>query len=182
MKALVLLADGFEEIETTTIVDVLRRGNVDVTVASLREGEILGSRKMKMVADTSLDEIKLDDFQMLVLPGGQPGVDNLRASKQVLELVKQVAGDSSKWLGAICAAPLILRDAGVLEGRKITSYPAVEEALGECDYSQETIVVDGNLITSRGPATAMEFALKLLEVLQGGQVANEVAEGMLVVK
>ncbi|MCH8158132.1 MAG: DJ-1/PfpI family protein, partial [Nitrospinae bacterium] len=165
-KVLVPLAPGFEEIETITVVDILRRSGARVTVAGTREGVIEGSRGVKVVPDTLLDEAKADDFDLIVLPGGQPGTDNLKEDPRIKKLLVDM-NESGKTLAAICAAPIVLEAAGVLKDRKRTSHPSVKEGLTGELYSEDRVVVDGNIVTSRGPGTAMEFALKLVELLFG---------------
>jgi len=176
-KALVFLATGFEEIETVTIVDVLRRANVDVTVAGLTSNIIEGAHAMKIIPDKSIDTVKVDDFDAIVVPGGNPGYKNLRKDARVIDMIKK-AFNSNKLVAAICAAPAVLSDAGVLEGKVCTIYPGMENELekGGGKPKQDIIVVDGNIITSRGPATALPFALKLAEILAGKQVADSVSK------
>jgi len=180
-KVLVPLADGFEEIETMTIVDVLRRAGLDVVMAGIKPGELRGSRRVKILPDAVLDDVKDQDFDMIILPGGQPGVDNLRRHPQVLELLKRMSAQNKK-IGAICAAPLVLRDAGLISGVRLTSFPGIEGELAGAKYDQGRIVVDGNVVTSRGPGTAMEFSLKIVELLCGKDRADELAKIMLVQK
>ncbi|MCJ7613510.1 DJ-1/PfpI family protein [Candidatus Bathyarchaeota archaeon] len=176
-KALVFLASGFEEIETVTIVDVLRRAGVDVTVAGLTPNVVEGVHAMKIVPDKSIDDVKIEDFDAVVVPGGNPGYKNLRKDPRVIDLIKE-AFNSNKLVAAICAGPAVLSDAGVLEGKSCTIYPGMENELekGGGKPKQDMIVVDGNIITSRGPATALPFALKLAETLAGKQVADSVSK------
>ncbi len=177
VKALVFLATGFEEIETVTIVDVLRRAGVDVTVAGLTPNVVDGVHAMKIVPDKSIDDVAVDDFDAVVVPGGNPGYKNLRNDPKVIDIVKK-AFDSKKLVAAICAAPAVLSDAGILEGKICTIYPGMENELekGGGKPKQDIVVVDGNIITSRGPATALPFALKLAEKLAGKQVAEAVSK------
>lgn len=178
-RVLLPVADGFEEIETVTMIDVLRRAGVEVLCAGLTPGPLTGSRKVKLMPDVLFEEVCGQAFDMIVLPGGQPGVDNLRKNPKLLELLKQ-RDAQKKPIGAICAAPLILRDAGVLARKKVTSHPSVEAGLKESLYSQERIVMDGHLLTSRGPGTAMEFALAVTEFLCGTAKRQELEKAMLV--
>lgn len=177
-KILIPLADGFEEIEAVTIIDVLRRAGLEVIVAGLKAGELVGARHVRLVPDTVLDKVKDQDFDVLVLPGGQPGVDNLRKNPRVLEILKTM-NEKKKLIGAICAAPLALRDAGLIAGKAITSYPGIEQELSGSRYVQTRVVVDGNVVTSRGPGTAMEFSLKLVEIILGKNKAEELSETLL---
>jgi 4-methyl-5(b-hydroxyethyl)-thiazole monophosphate biosynthesis len=176
-KALVFLATGFEEIETVTIVDVLRRADVEVMVAGLKPNVVEGAHAMKIVPDKSIDDVKVDDFDAIVVPGGNPGYKNLRKDPRVIDMIKK-AFNSNKLVTAICAGPAVLSDAGVLEGKVCTIYPGMENELekGGGKPKQDIVVEDGNIITSRGPATALPFALKLAEKLAGKQVAEAVSK------
>jgi len=176
-KALVFLASGFEEIETVTIVDVLRRAGVDVTVAGLKPNAVEGAHAMKIVPDKTIDDVAVEDFDAFVVPGGNPGYKNLRNDQRVIDMVKK-AFDSNKLVAAICAGPAVLSDAGVLEGKACTIYAGMEDELrkGRGLPKEDIVVVDGNIVTSRGPATALPFALKLAEKLAGKQVAENVSK------
>jgi 4-methyl-5(b-hydroxyethyl)-thiazole monophosphate biosynthesis len=179
-KALVFLATGFEEIETVTVVDVLRRAAINVTVAGLTSAVTEGKHEMKFVPDTSIDDVSVEDFDAVVVPGGNPGYKNLRKDPRVIAMVKKAA-ESNKILAAICAGPTVLSDAGVLVGKACTIYPGMEEELlaGGGKPKQDMVVVDGNVVTSRGPATALPFAIKLAELLAGNQVAEAVGKKTL---
>ena len=176
-KALVFLATGFEEIETVTIVDVLRRAGIQTIVAGLTANPIEGAHKMKLVPDTSIDSVNVDDFDAVVVPGGNPGYKNLRNDPRVIDMVKK-AFEANKLVAAICAAPAVLSDAGILKGKECTIYPGMDNELekGEGKPRLDNVVVDGNIITSRGPATALLFALKLAEILAGKQAAKAVSK------
>lgn len=167
MKILVPLANGFEEIEAVNVIDILRRGDVDVVTAGLTEGLVEGSHKIKMLPDTTLDKIDYQDFDGLVLPGGAPGFVNLGNDERILKMAQEMDA-AGKVVAAICAAPSVLIKAGVLQGRKATVSPSGKAQVEACaNFSEERVVVDGNLVTSRSPGTALEFALKLVEVLAG---------------
>lgn len=178
-KALVPLADGFEEMEAVIIIDVLRRAGVSVTTAGLKKGTVTGSHRIQMVPDRTLDEVKEEPFDLLVLPGGQPGSDHLRRDARVLDLLRR-RHEQKAMIAAICAAPLALRDAGILTDCRLTSHPSVEKELPAEHYQVSRIVVDGHVITSRGPGTAMEFALKLAGLLVGEAKAEELRKAMIV--
>jgi 4-methyl-5(b-hydroxyethyl)-thiazole monophosphate biosynthesis len=180
-KALVFLATGFEEIETVTVVDVLRRAGVDVTVAGLVPNVTEGKHGMRIIPDKSIEDVSVGDFDAVVVPGGNPGYKNLRKDPRVIAMVK-TAFDSNKLVAAICAGPTILSDADVLEGKACTIYPGMDEELkaGGGKPKHDIVVIDGNVITSRGPATALPFALKLAEKLVGKQVAEAVGKKTLV--
>lgn len=169
-KVLVLLAEGFEEIEAVTVIDVLRRAEIEVTSASLNGTQVKGSHGIALEADATLDDVEEQMFDAVVLPGGMPGARHLRESHAVLNLIREAA-HKGKFVAAICAGPTALDVAGVLKGRRATSYPGHE--LTSADYVEgEPVVVDGNIVTSRGPGTAFDFALKLVEKLAGPEVAE----------
>jgi 4-methyl-5(b-hydroxyethyl)-thiazole monophosphate biosynthesis len=176
----VFLAPGFEEIEAVTVIDVLRRADIQVTVAGLSEGEITGSHEITVRPDKTLDEIQPESFDMVVLPGGLPGTDHLREDPRVRAFVRHMA-ESGKYTCAICAAPTVLKAAGVATGRAVTSHPIVQEDLKGLDYREERVVVDGPVVTSRGAGTAMEFALELVRILAGPEKADLLA-GLMIVK
>ncbi len=178
-KVLVPLADGFEEIEAITVIDVLRRAGFSVTVAGLKAGAVTGSRKLAVLPDAALDAVLAADYDMVVFPGGQPGTDHLRKDERILGIARKM-DEKKKWIGAICAAPLVIRDAGIATGCKLTSYPGVEEELKGYVYVRERVVVDGKIVTSRGPGAAMEFALKLVELLESPSKAEGLAAQMVV--
>jgi 4-methyl-5(b-hydroxyethyl)-thiazole monophosphate biosynthesis len=162
-KVLVPLAKGFEELEAVTIIDLLRRAEIEVTVAGLDEGPIVASRGVVMLADVSLDQALTQDYDMVVLPGGAGGSDVLNADSRIHDLLKKMA-DSERFTAAICAAPKVLANAGVIEGRIVTGFPGVLEALPQQDFSlsSDAVVTDGKIVTSRGPGTAIDFALTLI--------------------
>ncbi|MDR0994006.1 MAG: DJ-1/PfpI family protein [Verrucomicrobiota bacterium] len=178
-QAYVVMADGSEEMETVIVVDVLRRGGIDVCVAGIGGGRILtSSRGVRIVPDEAWNSEAAKQADALVIPGGAAGVDVLRMD----EGVKQVVGERmfmESWVASICAGPLVLHDAGVLKGRRFTSYPSVRNEFSEGTWVDERVVRDGRLITSQGPGTAFDFALALLEVLADAGTAAQVAADML---
>jgi len=175
----VLLADGFEEIEAITVVDVLRRAGVTCTVVGVGTTTPTGSHHIAVGADVELGALAEDAaWDVVVLPGGMPGALQLRDDARVQALVRR-QHDRGGRLAAICAAPIALAKAGVLEGKRVTSYPGFAGQLGAVDYVEEPVVVDGNLVTSRGAGTAMAFALALVECLRGRETARDVGERML---
>jgi 4-methyl-5(b-hydroxyethyl)-thiazole monophosphate biosynthesis len=177
MRALVPLAEGFEEIEAVTIVDVLRRASVEVVVAALAASPVRGSHGIFVSADALLDDVLGEEFDAIVLPGGMPGSRTLRDDARVLGIVRD-ANAKKKLVAAVCAAPIVLEAAGVLAGRRATSYPGNE--LPSARAVEERVVVDGHLVTSRGPGTALEFALTLVQKLAGAEVADKLESGMIV--
>ena len=178
-RVCVLLAPGFEEIEAVTIIDVLRRGEIDTTALGIEGRRVEGSHGIVVQADATLRDRAGEKWDMVVLPGGMPGAKNLRDSPEVQALLKRQHEEGGR-LAAICAAPIALSAAGVLEGRRATSYPAFREEVRCAEYREEPVVVDGGVITSRGPATAIAFALELVRQLRDGDVAKQLADRMLV--
>jgi 4-methyl-5(b-hydroxyethyl)-thiazole monophosphate biosynthesis len=179
-RVLVPLADGFEEIEAMTIIDVLRRAGLDVTTAGLKAGSAKGAHGVEVNPDTEIGKVEGDSFDVLVLPGGMPGAANLKSDRRVLDLVRNLH-ERGKYTAAICAAPMVLAAAGVVSGTPVTCYPGFEKELGDARYREDQRVVrSGKVITSRGPGTALEFALALVEELCGPAKAKELSEGMLV--
>ncbi|MFQ5597057.1 MAG: DJ-1 family glyoxalase III [Nitrospiria bacterium] len=177
-KALVLLAPGFEEIETVTVIDILRRAGVQVTAAATVDGPIEGSRKVKLVADGLIDAVRGADFDLIVLPGGQPGTRNLGSDPRVKNILDE-AMENDRLISAICAAPSVLSSYGFIKGKKATSHPSVRPDLRDVDYQEARVVVDGNWVTSRSPGTAMEFAFKLVELLKGPEMVAKVNDGVM---
>jgi 4-methyl-5(b-hydroxyethyl)-thiazole monophosphate biosynthesis len=167
MRILMPLAEGFEEIEAINVIDILRRADVEVVTAGLKDGLVQGSHKIVVLPDTSLNKIDFRHFDGLVLPGGAPGFVNLGNDERILNMVREM-DRAGKYVAAICAAPSVLIKAGVLQGRRATVSPSGKAQLQACaNFCEDRVVVDGNLITSRAPGTALEFALKLVEVLVG---------------
>jgi 4-methyl-5(b-hydroxyethyl)-thiazole monophosphate biosynthesis len=177
-RVLILLAPGFEEIEAVTTIDILRRAGIEVTVAGTMEGPIEGSRRVKLLADFSIDKVAGGDYDMIVLPGGQPGTNHLAGDERVGRILKEATA-KEKYIAAICAAPSILAASGLLKGKKATSHPSVRERMEEVDYSETRVVVDGKYVTSRSPGTAMEFAFALVRLLVGEEKAKEVNQGVM---
>ena len=176
-KVAVLLANGFEEIEAVAAIDVLRRAEVEVVAAALEGDSALGSHDIRVSADAKIDEVKADELDAVVLPGGMPGAEKLRDDERVGALLQEMHRQK-KLVCAICAAPIALDAAGVIEGRRATSYPGFE--LADADYVTERVVEDENLVTSRGPGTALEFSLALVRRLAGHEKATELRQRMLV--
>jgi protein deglycase len=176
-SALVPLAEGFEEIEAVTIIDVLRRGGVEVITAGLESAIVEGSHQMTIIADRVLDRVDPTTFDLIVLPGG-PGTYKLKEDPRITDMLQQHS-QAGKLTAAVCAAPLVLSEVGLLEGKKATSFPSVREQLQVGEYLPVPVVVDGQIVTGRGPGTAMAFALKLVEILMGEDVATKLAQDMV---
>ncbi len=174
-RVLVPLAEGFEEIEAVTVVDVLRRAGIEVFTAALGDNPVRGSHGISVQADGSLDEAAAGDFDMVALPGGMPGATHLKSDPRVLELLRRMAG-AGRYTAAICAAPSVLAAAGLLEGRRATSFPGFldADATEGLTLADDPVVVDGRVITSRGAGTAMDFALELVARLQGPEARRQV--------
>ena len=179
-RVLVPLAPGFEEIEATTIIDVLRRAGVEVVVAGTVSGPIEGSRGIRVTADLPLDQADAGSFDMIAVPGGGKGVEELKQHPRMLPLLGEFTA-RGKHVAAICAAPSLLAAAGLLCGKQVTSHPSVQAQVAPSTlYTEARVAVDGKIITSRGPGTAMEFALKLVEILVGPEKVRELKAAMLV--
>ena len=179
-RVLVPIADGIEEIEAVCIIDVLRRAGADVTVASVNDLTVTASRGVKLVADCCIDACADREFDLIALPGGIPGAEHLRDDPHLLKLLEDQQ-TRQRLYGAICASPaVVLQHHGLLKGREGTCHPGFADRLKNTEKLEARVVVDGNCITSRGPGTAIEFALKLVEQLFGAAKAEEVAKPMVV--
>jgi len=176
-KVLVPLAQGCEEIEAVTIIDLLRRAGIDVISAGLDSHPIRASRGVMLIADTTLELALQQDFDMVVLPGGQPGTNNLKADQRIIALLKKMVAQES-YVAAICAAPSVLAMAGLLDGKKATSFPGALDSYPNVQQQNSSVVIDGKLITSRGPGTAIDFALALIEELVGKHKSAEVSAAL----
>ena len=173
-KVAVILANGFEEIEALTVVDVLRRANISCDMVGFEE-QVTGSHDIQVTADRVFDG-DLSDYDLVVLPGGMPGSANLRDNQALISEI-QAFNQEGKKISAICAAPIALHQAGVLKDKHFTCYDGVQEQITDGIYQKETVVVDGNLTTSRGPSTALAFAYELVDQLGGD--AESLRVGML---
>ena len=175
---LVPLADGFEEIEAVTIVDILRRAGADVTIAGLVKRNVKGSHDLRVIADTILAEVLEKTWDMIVLPGGVPGAPNLMEDKRIIKLLKDQAA-SLKISAAICAAPAVLEKAGLTENREVTSHPAWADKMTTAIHTGERVQVAKHLVTGQAAGSAMEFAFKLVETLYGPEMVAEINSGVL---
>ncbi len=178
-NVLVPLAQGCEELEAVTIIDLLRRAGINVVTASLDDKAVTCSRKTVIIADTTLERVMQDDFDLMVLPGGLPGADNLNNDPRIHQLITRLANEN-KYLAAICAAPKVLASNGILDGKKATAFPGSLDALdtSKIQLGQTAIEMDGKVITSRGPGTAMDFALLLIETLLGKDAREAVSASL----
>ena len=173
------LANGFEEIEALAVVDILRRGGVTVVMAGLSTEAVEGAHDIMVIPDTLLPDVNASSFDMIILPGGQPGTDNLNASPLIHGLLQEFHSQGT-FICAICAAPIVLAQAGLLEGKRTTCYPSYGDHLRGGIFIDLPVVIDGTVITSRGPGTAIPFGLTLLAQLMGAGEARRVAQAMLV--
>lgn len=178
-KVYLFLADGFEEIEALTVVDLLRRADQEVITVSIKEGKsIMGAHQIEVIADVLYGECDYTDADLLVLPGGGEGTANLESYKPLCDMVVEFV-DAGRKVAAICAAPRILAGLGLLEGKRATSYPSVMECLKGAQVSTDSVVVDGCIITSRGLGTAIDFSLELIAQLAGTEKALEIADSVV---
>ncbi len=179
--AIMFIADGFEEVEGLAVVDILRRGGIKLDMASIMgRREIKGSHDINLVTDISAEDADLDSYDMMILPGGMPGTKYLRESKLVTDAAVKFAGDG-KYVAAICAAPTVLGGLGLLKGKRACCYGGMEDGLTGADVSYDKVTVDGNIITSRGLGTAVDFGLKLLEIFNGKEEADDMAKKIMFV-
>jgi DJ-1 family protein len=178
MKVAIVLANGFEEIEAVSLIDILRRAEIDAASVGLEKKCVCGAHGVEMIADEILDDIKVSEFDMIVLPGGLPGAENLAKSEKLGKILRDFDANNVK-IGAICAAPWALATAGVLKS-SYTCYPGFESQIAHPGYTNSANVVkDQNIMTSKGPATAMEFALQIVRELKGEQVYSKLKSDLL---
>lgn len=175
----VLLADGFEEVEALTVVDLLRRAKIYVDTVSITEEYIVhGAHGINVQTEDLFEEVNFVEFDMIVLPGGMPGTTSLNDHSGVRRVVKDFC-ENGKQVAAICAAPTILGGMGLLKGKKATCYPTMEAQLQGAVITRAPVTVDGNIITSRGMGTAIDFALKLIELLSSKEKSQEIADAIV---
>ena len=179
-KALIILAEGFEETEAVACIDALRRVNIEITIAGLKSLTVKGSHQISIIADKELDKVS-GDFDALILPGGMPGAMNLAASQKERSLIMEIFG-KGKIIAAICASPaLVLPATGILNNKTATCFTGMQDSFDKTTrYKQENVVIDGNIITSRGPGTALMFAASIVEKLLGKDISERLKKDMLV--
>lgn len=179
-KIAVHLAEGFEEIEAISTIDVLRRAGFDVITVSVTDAAtVTGAHNIPVIADDVFENIDYSLVDMIVLPGGMPGAKNLNSHSGLKKQILQF-NETGKPLGAICAAPLVFGQAGILKGKKVTCYPGFEDYLEGAEITGSSTEVAGNIVTGRGAGVAIDFALKIVEQLKGKKAAEELAEKMVV--
>lgn len=176
MQIIVPLAEGFEEIEAVSIIDTLRRGGIETVTASLHNPIVTGSHRIPVTADTVLHDD--ENFGGIVLPGGMPGSSNLKKDPRIIKLIQKIH-QSGGITAAICAAPIALAEAGVLEGKSYTCYPGYEDEIKKGRFTSEPVTVDGRIVTGKGAACAIPFALKIVEILKGRGAAEKLKEQMM---
>lgn len=181
-KAMVLMAEGFEEVEALTVVDILRRAEVRADMCSISNSlDVKGAQGIQVRADRLLSDVKdVGEYDAVIAPGGLPGAIYLKEDGRVLEIFRKFYDVPGKWIGSICAAPMVLGAAGIASHISGTCYPGVEEEVGYKEYRSEPVVVDKNVVTGMGPALALPFALKITELLAGEEIAEMLREGLLV--
>jgi len=174
-KVLVPLAQGCEELEAVTVIDLLRRAGIEVVSAGLDDRPVQASRGVVLIPDAQLDAVLGQQFDMIVLPGGLPGADHLQSDPRISQLLQRIS-DNNGFVAAICAAPKVLASQGLLQGKRATGYPGLlqPEELPQTQVETAAVVQDGKTITSRGPGTAMDFALELIEALVGSEQRDRV--------
>lgn len=182
-KAVIFLADGFEDMEAVGVIDVLRRGGINVTIAGVTGQTVTSSHNMKVIADEVIDNINANDYDAVICPGGMPGSTNLRDSSKVINLVQECYKKGG-YVCAICAAPMVLEKAGILSGKNFTMYPGMADNFAPSGkyHSDKLVVKDGNIITGAGPAAVFSFGLNILSVLRDNETADAIADGMLINK
>lgn len=173
-KIAVLFHDGFEELEALSVVDVMRRANLECTMVGMNDLEVISSHQIKITMDCKYDD-SIISYDAIIIPGGMPGAANLKNDSRVIEIIKTF-NDMGKIIGAICAGPIVLQQAGVIKNKTVTCFPGFEEQLIDADYQEALVLKDGNIITAKGPAAALAFAYELLEAL--GIDSQDIKSGM----
>lgn len=180
MKVIVFLADGFEEVEALTTVDYLRRKDIKVEMVSITDDKkVKGAHNITVIADKTLEEIhEINSYDGVILPGGLPGATNLRDCEEVISIVKEI-NNNKKMVAAICAAPIVLHRADIINEKRVTSYPGFQDELDGSIYLEESVIRDDNIITARGPALAVDFAIEIVNYLLGEEKAKELKQDIL---
>jgi len=179
MNVIVPLAQGFEEIEAVTIIDVLRRAEINVTTVYLKNNPVKGSHDISVTADKNIDDIEASDFKYIILPGGMPGSKNLKEDDRVINLIREIYSRGD-YAGAICAAPIVLDRAGVISDKKVTCYPGYENEIVISEYIPEPVVTDERIVTGRGAGCAIPFALELVKMIKGETTAGKLKNALQV--
>ncbi len=177
-KIIVPLANGFEELEAITVIDVLKRADLEVEIITLGDLEVESSNQVVIKADKKVEEVIKKDLSGIILPGGMPGAKNLKNNLKIIEIIQHLANDEAL-IAAICAAPIVLSKAGVIADKKVTSYPGFEKELKSKEYLQQRVVVDENIITARGPGVALEFAMAIIKYLKNEKEVKRLKDAMI---
>lgn len=178
-RAYIFLATGYEEVEMLTVVDMVRRANIDIDMVSVSDKrEVTSSHNVTIVADKLISEIDFEEAEMLILPGGIPGTPNLEACQELCQALKKFAAEG-KWVSAVCAAPTVLGNLGILDGHKATCYPSFAETIKCGEYVKQPVVVDDKVITSRGMGTCIEFAGEIITALENETLANDIKKAII---
>ncbi len=177
-RALVPMTDGTEEMEAVIVIDTLRRAKWDVVAAGMKKGAITASRGVKIIPDAAWGEIDPSSFDLIVVPGGAKGVENLLKEERLHEAIRKLH-QAGKIVAAVCAGPLVLQQAGVLAGRRITCHPDNASKVTQAQWVNEPVVIDGNVITSQGAGTCFKFALAIIAQVDGAEKSAAVARGMV---
>jgi 4-methyl-5(b-hydroxyethyl)-thiazole monophosphate biosynthesis len=175
MSIIVPLASGFEEIEAITVIDILRRANLPVTSAAVTENPVKGAHAIEIKADIELSAVDASGVEAVILPGGQPGSDNLKKSEPVISLITAVY-EKGGYIAAICAAPIVLAKAGILAGKKVTCFPGFQDRLNGGIYSPAPLQIDGKIITAEGPGSAMDFALAIVSLFTSKEKSEQIKQ------
>lgn len=177
-KIVIVISNGFEEIEAITVIDICRRASLDITIAAVEDLVTVGAHDIKIIADMMIEEVDYSDYDMVVLPGGLPNAYTLAENESVQNLLKNMKL-SKRYIAAICAAPFALHTAGVLN-EHYTCYPSFEAKINPEGYDDsKEVVIDKDVMTSKGPATAMEFALQIVKLLCNADRSNQIKQGLL---
>lgn len=181
-KVYIFLAEGHEEIEALTVVDLLRRSGIDIETVSVTGNlKVTGSHRITTVADRLFEDIDCNDADMLVIPGGMPGTKNIEANEALMKNFDAFAA-SGRYIAAICAAPTVFGHRNLLTGKKACCYPGMEDGLLGAKVSYDNVCVDGNIITSRGLGTAIDFSLKIIEILTDAQKAQQTGKAVVYIR
>lgn len=178
MKVAVYFATGYEEVEALSVVDILRRGHVEVIMVGVDGQTVMSSHNVSINMDKQIDEVDHNEIDMIVLPGGLPGVQNLLANESVKKHLKEFK-EQEKWLAAICAAPSILGQLGLLEGERATCYPSFEKYLVGCEHTSARVEVSHKIVTGKGAGAALDFGYKLLELLKDKDLSMQIRKAMI---
>lgn len=174
-KAYIFLAPGYEEVEMLTVVDMVRRAKIEIAMVSVTgQKEVTSSHNVTVIADQLIEEVDFEEADMLILPGGIPGTPNLRACETLCDKLVEFAKDDRKWVAAVCAAPTVLGELGILDEKRATSYPSFEDQLICKEYLKDSVVVDGHVITSRGMGTCIDFAGAIITALKDEETAQQI--------